>query len=144
MKNRRLLHGLSLMFRIKNNKAPSYLCKRIRGHNEIHGHFTRNRNNIDPPFARTKIRSMSFFIFMCKKFNEIANCINIGNISYHTFKIKTRKYLLEQQQYPDFSLYYSCYILFFIQYCFYLLNLIGQFYFSFWPHIFSILPRTQF
>ena len=46
MKNRRLLHSLILMYKIKNNKAPMYLCKRIRTHNETHIHFTRNRLNI--------------------------------------------------------------------------------------------------
>ena len=60
MKNRRLLHSLTLMFKIQNNKAPVYLRNRIKRHNETHNHFTRNRLNIDPPFARTKLRSMSY------------------------------------------------------------------------------------
>ena len=97
MKNRRLLHGLSFMFKIKNRMAPNYLCKRISLHNETHSHFTRNRQNIDPPFARTKIRSMSFFVYICKKYNEMSKDVNIDNISLHTFKVKCKKYLLGRQ-----------------------------------------------
>ena len=97
MKNRRLLHSLILMFRIKNQKAPMYLCNRIRARNETHSHFTRNRLDIDPPFARTKLRSMSYFIYISKKFNELAKNINTNNISIRTFKIRCRKYLLDHQ-----------------------------------------------
>ena len=97
MKNRRLLHGLTLMFKIKNKLAPAYLCNRIKTHNAIHNHFTRNCQNIDPPFARSKIRSMSFFIYISKQFNLISKNINTNNISVHTFKLRCRKYLLSQQ-----------------------------------------------
>lgn len=97
MKNRRLLHSLTLMFKIKNNLAPSYLCNRINTHNEIHNHFTRNRNNIDPPFARSKMRNMSYFIYISKQFNILGKDVNINNISVHTFKLRTRKYLLNKQ-----------------------------------------------
>ena len=97
MKNRRLLHSLILMFKIKNHKAPMYLCNRIRSHSETHSHFTRNRLNIDPPFARTKLRSMSYFVFISKKFNELSKNIAINNISTNTFKIKCTNYLLSHQ-----------------------------------------------
>ena len=97
MKNRRLLHGLSLMFKIMNKNAPEYLSKRIKSHTDIHKHFTRHRNNIDPPFAKTKIRSRSYFIFMVKKFNELSNKIKTKDCTLATFKKRCKKYLLEQQ-----------------------------------------------
>ena len=97
MKNKRLLHSLTLMFKIKNNLAPGYLCNRINTHNVIHNHFTRNRNNIDPPFARSKMRNMSYFIYISKQFNILGKDVNINNISVHTFKLRTRKYLLNKQ-----------------------------------------------
>ena len=97
MKNRRLLHNLTLMFLIKNQKAPMYLCRRIKFHNQTHGHFTRNRENIDPPFARTKVRCMSFFIHISKKFNELCNHIDVTNISVATFKKRCATYLLNIQ-----------------------------------------------
>ena len=97
MKNRRLLHSLILMFRIRSNKAPMYLCNRIRTHNDTHNHFTRNRLNINPPFARSKLRNMSYFIFISKKFNDMAKNINVDNISIKTFTIRCKNYLLGHQ-----------------------------------------------
>ena len=97
MKNRRLLHGLSLMFKIVNKKAPAYLCNRIKSHTEIHHHNTRNRKNIDPPFARTKTRNMSYFIFIAKKFNELSKKVDINDCSLSTFKRKCKTYLLDLQ-----------------------------------------------
>ena len=97
MKNRRMLHNLSLMFKIQNNKAPKYLRDRILMHRDVHSHFTRNRLNIDPPFARSKVRSMSFFIYISKKYNLLSQNINTNNISLFTFRINCKKYLLNQQ-----------------------------------------------
>ena len=97
MKNRRLLHNLTLMFGIKNNKAPGYLCDRISNHAEVHNHFTRNRLNINIPFVRTKLRSMSYFILISKKFNDISKIIDVNDISCFTFKIRCKKHLLENQ-----------------------------------------------
>ena len=96
MGNRRMLHSLTLMFKIRNKKAPGYLCDRIATH-EMHGHLTRNRFNINPPFARSKIRSMSFFIHISKKFNELTALINCKDISVSTFKVRCSKYLLNNQ-----------------------------------------------
>ena len=97
MKSRRMLHNMSLMFKIQSNKAPKYLRDRILMHSDVHSHFTRNRSNIDPPFARSKIRSMSFFIHISKKYNLLSQNINTNNISLFTFKINCKKYLLNQQ-----------------------------------------------
>ena len=97
MENRRLLHGLSLMFRIKNKMAPSYLCDRITCHNDIHTHNTRNRNHIRPPLARSNMRAMSYFVHVSKKFNELPNNIETSGISYITFKLKCKKHLLNTE-----------------------------------------------
>ena len=97
MNNRRLLHSLTLMFRIKNYKAPNYLCNRISDHTEIHNHFTRNRLNINPPFARTKLRSMSYFVFISNKFNDLSKKIEVNGISVGIFKKKCREHLLKSQ-----------------------------------------------
>ena len=97
MKSRRLLHNLALLFRIKNKRAPMYLCNRIKTHSDTHAHFTRHRSDIDPPFARSKKRSMSFFIHISKKFNELSKNIDIKDISLSTFKLRCRNYLLSNQ-----------------------------------------------
>ena len=97
LKSRRLLHSLTLMYKIKIGKAPSYLCNRIRTHIEIHHHFTRNRNDIHTPFARTKARNMSYFVHISKKFNELNRNINIANVSVNTFKLRCKRLLLLNQ-----------------------------------------------
>ena len=97
MKNRQMLHNLSLMCKIQNKLAPKYLCDRIHMHRDVHSHFTRNRLNIDPPFARSKVRSRSFFIHISKKYNLLGQNINTNNISLITFKNKCKKYLLDLQ-----------------------------------------------
>lgn len=97
MKNRRLLHSLCLMFKILNKKAPGYLCDPISLRHEIHKHFTRDRDRINLPFARSKKKSRSFFIFIVKKFNELTKFINVNNISLNTFRSRCTKHLLLNQ-----------------------------------------------
>ena len=95
MQDRRLLHSLTMMFRIKNNLAPSYLCNRISRCGDIHTHNTRNRNNIRTPFARTNMRAMSFFVLISNKFNALSDHIKISDTTLLTFKKNCKKYLLE-------------------------------------------------
>ena len=95
MQSRRLLHSLTMMFRIKNDLAPSYLCDRLTLQRNIHDHNTRNHNNIRAPIARTNMRAMSFFVHITNKFNDLSNRLPISNISLTTFKNKYKKHLLE-------------------------------------------------
>ena len=97
LQNRRLLHCLTLMHKIRNGHAPKYLCDRIKSHSQTHGHFTRNRLNIDPPFARSKARSRSFFIFICKKYNDLISGFQNRTMSNFTFKLHLKKILLNLQ-----------------------------------------------
>ena len=97
MQNRRLLHNLTLMHKISRGFAPAYLSDRLIRHSQIHTHFTRNRLNIDPPFARTKMRSMSFFIIIVRKYNEIISTAKLGDLSIATFKRHCKKFLLSTQ-----------------------------------------------
>ena len=94
MSNRRLLHGLTLMFKIINNTAPSYLCERVIRNRDIHNYDTRRKNEIRPPFAKTKMRSNSFFIHMCSNYNDISNILDLSEISVITFKSRCKNYLL--------------------------------------------------
>ena len=95
MQSRRLLHSLTMMFCIKNDLAPSYLCDRLTLQRNIHDHNTRNCNNIRAPIARTNMRAMSFFVYITNKFNDLSNRLPISNISLTTFKNKYKKHLLE-------------------------------------------------
>ena len=98
MQDRRLLHALSMMFRIRNDTAPSYLCDRITRQSDIHSHNTRNRDNITTVFTRTNMRANSFFVYTSKKFNHISKDIKVTGVSLLSFKANCRKYLLEQDQ----------------------------------------------
>ena len=95
MKSRRMLHSLSMMFRIKNNLAPDYLTKRITHHCDIHSHNTRNRHNIRAPLARSNMRSMSFFINVSHMFNDLPIQLKTSSTTINTFKINCKKHLLE-------------------------------------------------
>ena len=97
MKNRRLLHSLTMMFRIKNGHAPSYLSERITRHTDIHDHNTRNRYNIVAPFARSNMRAMSFFVYITNKFNDLPNFIKTTGVTLGTFKTNCKKHLLETE-----------------------------------------------
>ena len=94
MHDRRLLHSLTMMFRIKNDLAPIYLTERITRQSDIHNHNTRNRNNIRAPFARSTSRSMSFFVNISNIFNNLPNNIETSGITINTFKHNCKKYLL--------------------------------------------------
>ena len=93
MQDRSLLHSLTLMFKITKNVAPNYLTNRITYHNNLHNYNTRHRNDIAAPFARSTIRSLSFFVYIAKKFNEISGSINFSGSSINIFKTKCIDYL---------------------------------------------------
>ena len=95
MENRRLCHSLAMMFRIKNKLAPMYLTERVTLSTDIHSHNTRNRDNIVPPFARSTMRAMSFFVYISRMYNDISKKVKSTGISMHTFKINCKKYFME-------------------------------------------------
>ena len=97
MEDRRLHHSLSLMFKITKNIAPIYLSNRISYRNTLHNHNTRHKNDIVIPFARSRIRSLSFFIYIANKFNQFSNCVDICGISVPSFKAKCFIYLRENE-----------------------------------------------
>ena len=97
MEDRRLFHSLCLMFKITKKIAPIYLCNRISYRNSLHNHNTRHRNDIITPFARSRVRSLSFFIFITNRFNQLSNYIDIAGISLNTFRTKCFNYLRENE-----------------------------------------------
>ena len=95
MHDRRLLHSLTLMFKITKSIAPIYLTDRVRFRNSLHAYNTRRKNNIVIPFARTRMRVMSYFIEIANIFNDFINVVEVSNISVSSFKNKCRKYLID-------------------------------------------------
>ena len=97
MQDRSLLHSLTLMFKITKNIAPNYLSTRITYHSNLHNYNTRRRNDIAAPFARSTIRSLSFFVYIAKKFNEISGCTDFSGSSINMFKNKCINYLRNKE-----------------------------------------------
>ena len=93
MEDRRLLHGLTLMRKIKNKVAPSYLVERITLHENLHSYNTRNRNNIVISRSNTTLRQKSFFPFFSKLYNEVTRDPKYLNISLKTFQMHVKNYL---------------------------------------------------
>ena len=96
MENRRILHGLTIMRKIKNNLAPSYLVERIRLHENVHSYNTRNKNNIVIDKSNTALRQKSFFPFFSKLYNEITKNPKYCNKSLSTFQTYVKKHLKSQ------------------------------------------------
>ena len=93
MENRRILHGLTLMWKIKNKVSPSYLVQRITLHENVHRYNTRNRHNIVLDRSNTTLRQKSFFPFFSKLYNEVTSDTKYLNISLKTFQTYVKKYL---------------------------------------------------
>ena len=74
MENRRML-CLTLMRKIKNNLAPSYLVERIRLHENIHSYNTRNKNNIVIDKSNTGNHSFLFSPNSIMKSLKIQNTV---------------------------------------------------------------------
>ena len=78
--------------------APNYLSDRVTFQNNLHNYYTRHRNEIWTPFARSTIRSKCFFIDIAKEFNEFSRHENIDITSTYTFHLKCKKYLLDREK----------------------------------------------
>ena len=97
MQDRRLLHSLTLMFKITKNIAPIYLCNRVTYHSALHNYNTRHKHEIVTPFARSRARTFSFFINIAKIFNELSRAVKITDTSISTFRSKCISYLRESE-----------------------------------------------
>ena len=98
MQDRRRLHSLTLMLKITRQTAPIYLCNFITYHSTLHNYNTRRKDEIVTPFARSRARTLSFFIDIAKLFNTLSRTINVSNISVQSFKLKCIKYFLENDK----------------------------------------------
>ena len=98
MQDRRRLHSLTLMLKITRKIAPIYLCNFITYHSTLHNYNTRRKDEIVTPFARSRARTLSFFIDIAKLFNTLSRTINVSNISVQSFKLKCIKYFLENDK----------------------------------------------
>ena len=98
MSERRVSHGLILMFKIVNGMAPNYLSDLITFTSEIHSVNTRSsgRNLIwVQKDIKINARRHAFFYCMSNLYNKLPENI-ISSVTVNSFKCKLNKYIAEE------------------------------------------------
>ena len=100
MSERRISHGLTLMYKIVNKLAPNYLYDLLTFTNEIHSANTRSRRRNCIWIGKdikSKSRRNSFFFSMSDLYNKLPEDI-ITSKSVSTFKLKVNKYITDNKR----------------------------------------------
>ena len=98
MANRRTLHSATLMHKIVNKKAPTYLCSKIRYRNAFHRHNTRGNTKIHIPNYNNSFGRDRFFRKIAHEYNNILDRAGFDSkLSIENFKKKLKTSLLEGQ-----------------------------------------------
>ena len=98
MSERRVSHGLTLMFKIVNGMAPNYLSDLITFTSEIHNVNTRSsgRNLIwVQKDIKINARRHAFFFCISNLYNKLPENI-ISSVTVNSFKCKLNKYIAEE------------------------------------------------
>ena len=98
MNNRRIVHSLSMLYKIINKLAPEYLYRRIATRSSFHNHNTRIRLALDVRNVRSSKKKNSFFINIPKLYNEISLHLELPCKTILTFKNKCKKYYLNLEK----------------------------------------------
>ena len=94
MKNRRIKHGLTMIYKILNGLAPHYLSDNFTLTSEIHNVNTRNASNsiwISKNIT-SKIHRKSYSFYMAQIYNNIPENIK-KSISVNSFKHSLTKFI---------------------------------------------------
>ena len=95
MEKLRELQSLTLMHKILNNKAPTYLCEKITYQGDNHEHLTRTRSKIRCTRSKTNFGHNRFFNNIGRKYNDITTTLNISKtLSINTVKAKIKSHFL--------------------------------------------------
>ena len=105
MEQRRLLHSLTQMHKLKKEIGPEYLLEKLTCHEDIHEYNTRRKGDYVISKSRTA-RSQNKFLSKCaKSYNDVLQIRNSENKpifsvndSIFTFKRKYKRYLLNSGQ----------------------------------------------
>ncbi len=100
MKNRRILHTLSEVYNILNDKSPRYLTSLFSNISAIHGHNTRQRELLYVPARRTTKSHYSFMSQAPILYNALPDHVKNCD-SMKSFKLQCKKYLLISQMSQD-------------------------------------------
>ena len=101
MSQRRILHGLCLLFKVLNDLGPVYLRDLFTLHDEISLRETRtsNRNIYLPNSNTSAIHIKSFKNYVARVWNKLPNDTKSCKTLY-TFKKKVKKLLLTKEFIP--------------------------------------------
>ena len=94
MKNRRIKHGLTMIYKILNGLAPHYLSDNFTLTSEIHNVNTRNASNsiwINKNIT-SKIHRKSYSFYMARIYNSLPENIQ-KSVSVNAFKLSITKYI---------------------------------------------------
>ena len=95
MKQRRVQHGLTMIYKILNGKAPQYLSDNFTLTCEIHNVNTRRAQNTIwiNKNAQSKLHRKSYSVYMAKVFNDLPENIQ-KSVSVNSFKHALKCYIL--------------------------------------------------
>ena len=95
MKNRRIMHGLTMIYKILNGLAPNYLSDSFTLTSEIHDVNTRRAKNsiwINKSIT-SKLHRKSYTFYMAKIYNDLPENIQ-KSVSVNAFKQAIKSYIL--------------------------------------------------
>ena len=103
MEQRRSLHSLTQIHKLKKKNGPDYLIEKLTCHEDIHAYNTRMKTDFVISKSRT-VRNKNKFLNKCaKSYNEVLKLKNTENKpifsvndSVLTFKRKYKRYLLSK------------------------------------------------
>ena len=106
IEQRRLLHSLTQMHKLRKNIGPDYLLEKLVTRNEVHQYNTRRNSDLLISKSRTSLHQKKFFNKIPKIYNDILKLKNLSNKpifrvedSVLTFKKKFKKQLLNSSQF---------------------------------------------
>ena len=98
MRERRILHGLTILFKVLNNHEPSYLADFFTQYHEIRTRNTRvsDLNIYQPDVHISNLHYRSFRFFIPRIWNVLPDDIKKSKTT-NTFKVKVKKMLLNNK-----------------------------------------------
>ena len=99
MESRRNFHSLTLMYKIDNDMAPSYIKKLVPRNNEVHNYNTRGSRNFRNTRCNLELRHKSFFGKIPSLFNNLPLTVRDSpSLSVFKLKCKTHLYSIQCEQ----------------------------------------------
>ena len=103
IEQRRTLHSLTQMHKLKKKIGPDYLIEKLTCHKDIHHYNTRNNTDLVTPKSNTKLNQNKFLNKCVKDYNDVLKIrspenklLFSTNDSILTFKRKLKKHLLSK------------------------------------------------